>query len=272
MTGAKKTAWIDTQRSFSMKRKNLISMLGTAGLVLAFVFLAGCSSLGGGKKLGSLTITDIPAEYEGGTITPKLYSGIATNAHIANGSVTLSARGEVDASGAAGLPFVVSSEGQPSVGIYFEGLRFEGEAASVSWDAGVKTGVVTITGFPADTNGRMCNVFAGEDPKVSSMGPLIIAKEDDARGFDLVKKGVFSTPVFALEGKAFKPFTGSGVKKVVFTVQTQSNTGGGGSSGAVVDTAAAARAVGSIKMVIYSCDSVEFTDGSATLDFSQARN
>jgi hypothetical protein len=184
-------------------KKNVV--LGTLGIVLAFVLVFfGCASFGGGPGTlsGSITVTDIPAEYNGKTIaggyqgknaegkkwtvSGKDATDSKAAAAIVDGQVTMGAytTGPVDTAGfTADLLLDIHDPSHPNRsyntigGILFEGVQFQNGSAQLKWDDGIKTGAVTITGIPDSYNGGKvevfpanANLFVGETLKMSTGG------------------------------------------------------------------------------------------------------
>jgi hypothetical protein len=240
------------EKEFSMKKNIVWGMLGI------FLVFSGCASLGGLKPLGTLTITDIPAEYEGAVITIPFAAGSGT---VSNGSVSIDAQSIVDETGAANLAFNVAKEGSPSVGIFFKSVLFENRTAAVKWDDGVKTGLLTITGIPADYN---------RDDEKHAGSVVILAGKNLRRGGALamlggytgseasnqgwVVDGTLSIPLWVPVDGLPTPFIQNTALRVLLSV-------------------AVGRAVDGVAKVAetdgFIFESVQFTDGNASLSFSE---
>jgi hypothetical protein len=112
--------------------KKYVFFAGTPGIALAFVLaFSGCTSLGRPQLLGTVTMTGIPAEYEGGTVA------IAwdNSETIANGSVSIMVQG-ADEDGFVNFSFTVSKAGVETLVLFFESVLFENQTAAVNWDDG----------------------------------------------------------------------------------------------------------------------------------------
>jgi hypothetical protein len=177
--------------------------LGTMGLVLAFVLVfSGCVT--GPETLGgSITITGIPAEYNGKTIagtyrgknaegknwtvTGKDAIDSKVDATIVDGQVAMGAymKGPIGTTNfTANFLFDIhdlslSSRYNTTERIYFEGVELQNGSAELNWDSGIKTGIVTITGIPENYNGGQvegvfgnANIFIGQTLTIGSGGLL----------------------------------------------------------------------------------------------------
>jgi hypothetical protein len=195
-----------------MKGK-LIKKLLTIGLSLAMavcVFI-GCASTGGGSNEppGILTITGIPAEYEGKFISSKMYSSLASNAKAYIGNSVVNAKYTAVADGVVKLPLYTYgfipkgyvgndtlyveleiSDGRIDGGFVLTMLLsraaiasvvFENGVAEASWDNAVKAGYITVTNIPEIySQSSKINVQVGQEAKkipVSIGGSVAIGFE-----------------------------------------------------------------------------------------------
>jgi hypothetical protein len=152
----------------------------TLVLSLAAGLFTGCATTGGsgGASPGTLTITGIPAEYQGKYILIKVVSANKSFTSSKNG-VT----GTVITNGEVNLPLykealfskgflerdtgdielsVMDTEKISSGKVYvagFETVQFENGAAAVQWNDGAVLGIaVTITGIPAGYNDKRADI------------------------------------------------------------------------------------------------------------------
>ncbi|GHU11647.1 hypothetical protein FACS1894151_11350 [Spirochaetia bacterium] len=240
-------------------KKNVV--LGMSGIFLTFVLtFSGCASLGGLRPLGTLTITGIPAEYEGGTIDIPFAAGSGS---ISNGAVSIEAQSILDKTGVANLAFNVTRAGSPSVGIFFKSVIFENQTATVKWDDGVKTGLLTVTGIPAGYNrddekhtGSVV-VLAGKDLRRGGALALLggyTGSEASNQGW--VVDGAMSIPLwFPVDGLP-TPFIQNTAIRVLLDIAV-------GATEMASGVATAATTEGFI------FESVQFTNGNANISFSQ---
>jgi hypothetical protein len=253
------------EKGFSMKKSVVLGMLG---ICLAFVFIfSGCAAFNSLKRkgLGTLTITGIPAEYEGGTVDSSQggYAGDYTGT-ISNGSVSLKVYAVSDKTGAANLEFDITKAGSSSVGIFFESVTFANQTASVNWADGVMTGLLTVTGIPADYNrnveehiGQVTILVGKELRKGGALALLGGYTGSEATNIGFVKDGALSVPLWFMVDGLPTPFTQSTEMRVLLSI--------GVGSGATVGNAGATV----LKTERFIFESVQFTNGNASISLSQ---
>jgi hypothetical protein len=239
--------------------KKNVFFVGIVGIALTFVFtFFSCASLGGLKPLGTLTITGIPAEYEGGTVTIPFAEGSGT---ISDGSVSIAAQSVPDETGAANLAFNVTKAGSPSVGIFFKSTLFENQTAVVTWDDRVETGLLSVTDVPADynrddeTHTGSVVVLVGKDLRKGGALALLggyTGSEASNQGW--VVDGAVSIPLWVPVDGLPTPFTQSAEKRILLSIAV-----GRASDGTVI--------VAATETFLF--ESVQFTDGNANISFSQ---
>jgi hypothetical protein len=239
-------------------KKNVL-FAGMSGIVLAFVLaISGCASFAFLRLLGTLTITGIPAEYEGGTVTLAFALGSGT---ISNGSVSMVIQNAVDKTGATNLALNVTRAGIPSAGIFFQSVRFENQTAAVRWDDGAKTGLLNVTGVPAAYNrdderhtGSVV-VLAGKELRRGGALALFggyTGNEAGSQGW--VVDGTVSIPLWAPVDGLPAPFAESTEMRVLLDIAV----------GRVSDGAAVVAATEG-----FLFESVRFTNGNADISFSR---
>jgi hypothetical protein len=157
------------------------SLFAVVSAFLALYVLIGCATTSSGEPLGSLTITGVPAEYEGknaGVVlytVPKpktqggmnvAYSGGVTP--ITNGEVKLPLykQGFGKGPGSDNLDVylkIYESETQlrGSPDFIFQRVQFENGMAEINWDDPIKAGSITITGIPADYPSNDVAIYIG---------------------------------------------------------------------------------------------------------------
>jgi hypothetical protein len=275
-------------------KKSIVSILGATGIILMLVFsAAGCASVGGtAASVGTLTITGIPAQYNGQYASFSSYSGknadgakwtiTSNDAAIANGTVTLdvSAKGATDPAGFTALIQLNIGEKKgwsllPEIGvslsrdlkIVFEDVLFGGGSTALTWDEGTTaTGSVTVTGIPAEFNGKKAGVSIGDNVAKGfvgignvdvhpGIGDAYIANGTLVVGPLLVN--IYSEPEPGKSTRSlvgYKPYTESGVTNLFVSIVVGSQKIGPVTKNVTQD---------------YFFESVPFTDGKATLNFSQ---
>lgn len=242
-------------------KKSMVSISGALGIVLALVLTAsGCASFGIIKYLGALTITGIPEAYEGWTVDIPFAAGIGT---ISNGAVNMTIQGKVNDAGTTTLAFNITNAGSTSAGLFFESVRFENQAATVQWDAGVKTGLLTVTGIPdrynRDTETHTGSVVVLSGHNLRRGGALALLggwTGSEASNQGWVLDGAVSLPLWAMVDGLPTPYTETTTTKVLLDIAVGSVSSAGGA----VTTA-------STENIFF--ESVQLTDGNATVNFSQ---
>jgi hypothetical protein len=232
----------------------MVLVLGTLGLVVVFALvISGCASLGFTEHLGTLTITGIPAEYEGGYIDIPFAAGGET---ILNGTVNIEAISVADDAGAANFGYNISKAGAPTIGIFFESVRINNKAAAVNFDDGVKTGLLTITGIPDEYNldkeksaGYVTFLMGKNLRKGGALALLGGWTGSDASNQGTVVDGGISVPAWSFVADGLpRPYAENTATKVLITIQ-----------------------VGSGTFESFLFEPVELTDGNATVNFSQGK-
>jgi hypothetical protein len=229
-----------------------------SGIFLTFVFaFSSCAGFFRIQPLVTLTMTGIPAEYEGGTVTIPFAAGLGT---ITNGSVSMAAHGNLDETGVSNLAFNVFKAGNPSAGIFFQSVRFENETAAVKWDDGVKTGLLTVTGIPAsynrndETHTGSIVVLAGKDlRKGGALAMLGGYTGSEAANQGWVMDGAVSMPLWVMVDGLPTPFTQNTTMRVLLDIAV----------GRISEGAAVAATEN------FLFESVQFTNGNADISFSQ---
>jgi len=205
-------------------------------LILAVCIFSGCATSGGNDiEPGTLTITGIPAEYNGKFISA-IPSGIAIflgeNTAVANGEVNLPltvprmfGKGNgYDGNDTVDIRISVNNEkrGVSSIASFaFTSLSFENGIATVNWDDGFKVGItITINDIPAEHNDKEAYVF------VNFTGGAAQVNLANARQ-GIVKNGSITVTIYNENGGALLPsattssinvslaFPGTGVIRVV---------------------------------------------------------
>jgi hypothetical protein len=252
-----------------MANKNFWLKLGMLGIFLTFVFtLFGCASLLRARILGTLTITGVPEEYEGGTVDIPFAAGSGT---ISNGSASVAADCILDENGAANLALNITKAGSPSAGLLFKSVPFEKQTAfegsgAVTWDDGVKTGLLTITGIPADynrddeTHTGSVVILAGKDLRKGGALALLggyTGSEASNQGW--IIDGALSIPLWAVVDGLPAPFIQSTDIRVLLSIAVGRSMDVGNAGGGVATTES------------FLFESVQFTDGNANISFSQGK-
>jgi hypothetical protein len=244
-----------TAKEFSMNVKKAFVVL--AGVVC--ISLAGCISIVSLKEIGTVTITDIPAEYEGGDVNMPSAAG---NGTVSNGAVTIVAKSVDDGTNVANLAYNITKAGLPPIGVFFASVRFDNKVATVKFDDGVQTGIITINGIPAKYNSDQekhigsATLLVGKDLKKGGGLSLLFGgwTGSEADNYGTVTDGNISLPVWASVDSLPRAYTESTVTKVIISIQV------------------GAKEQGAIMLPIlesFLFDSVELTNGNATVNFSQ---
>jgi hypothetical protein len=174
--------------------KNKLFTIGLP-LAMAVSIFIGCASMGGGETApsGTLAITGIPAESEGKFV--RMAGGEfriqVTNDEGKKSNVTVTVQDSDVKNGEVKLPLYIKEViampfGKPKgyagsdtvsaveIGFYstpgdgsrgtdaaFESVTFKDGAAVMQWNDAAKAGRITVTGIPAEYNGREAKIYMG---------------------------------------------------------------------------------------------------------------
>jgi hypothetical protein len=219
-------------------------------LVLAACIFSGCASWPTEGPSGTLTITGIPAEYEGKFVSSNLY--IPPQKEVARGAAAAITNGELKlplygkkagyfASDAANGCLRIRDtaaelgrvSGNANFDFIFAELRFENGVTEVKWDDQVTPGLITIIDIPpefADNTGA--TVYIGHpdyELKVTVTGNLPVAKGTEASCTVDFPQLTGSTSeggtgkFFASEYGKYRPFPQSGTRDVIVQLAAYTN-------------------------------------------------
>jgi hypothetical protein len=208
-------------------------------LVLAVCIFIGCASTGsteGSAEPGTLTITGIPAEYEGKFVSFSPSMRIdASSTDLRGGAFgtpkekkgALIKNGEAKLLLFADKPFVgkTSYTGSETIPVQlcvrdtdayiyedydfvFESVVFENGMAEAKWDNVFKSGSITITGIPDDYKDREIDIFIGS--------PTFIAGERNIGGAGYtVKNPAITIKIPPKQNNKYESYTFTGTKDIM---------------------------------------------------------
>jgi hypothetical protein len=151
------------------------SLFAVVSAFLALYVLIGCATTSSGEPLGTLTITGVPAEYEGkGTsVVIRVASGsnvaFSNGTPITNGEVKMplykQGFGKGPGSDSLDVHLRISGTSEAPVrgspDFIFQRVQFENGVAEINWDDPIKAGSITITGIPADYPSQDVAIYIG---------------------------------------------------------------------------------------------------------------
>jgi hypothetical protein len=196
--------------------------------------------MGGGETAppGTLTITGIPAEYEGKLVSWNVFRISVTNNQGKKSDITVEdtavKNGEVKLliyyaksllsnpfskpDGYAGndtVPAIeirfYSTSGGLSMGTdaVFESVTFENGVAAVQWNNAAKAGYITVTDIPAEYNGREAEIDIGWK------GLSATAVVDTPLRNLTVSNGTITGKIYPKEGDKYISYTFTGAKDIM---------------------------------------------------------
>lgn len=277
--------------------------LKISGLLIMAVFIfSGCASTGGGKESsdnnappGTLTITGIPAEYEGKFVsatmmdipdTTKLLYTIKT---IARGECTTVMNGEVklpvnnplkfggkpnggyNGSDTVNINLLISetfeesnSDSPGSPDAVFGSVTFNNGMAEANWDDAAKAGYITVTNITIPELYYYAisvkpSIFVGKTINIPLLGPG--AADGTAYGSDMVNinDGILKVRVLLRDKSGhYYSFSESGTKDITLNIPLMPKKGAPGYSDSGVNKA---------QNFTYLFKAVQIIDGKATIDF-----
>ena len=257
--------------------RNKLFTIGLPFVMVACIFI-GCATMGGdsdGSEPGTLTITGIPAQYNGKFVLFSWLSDIKTSAVkpvgssptlkgtvITNGAVTLplykgnsslfSGIPAYNGSDTLNIELVITDKDTPSQNApdaYFTSVVFENGVAEVQWDTAVIPSTITITNIPADLNNMEIEILIGASGTAlrGYTGEFTIFRMKPTNGTLTAK--IFSRNK---QGPICIPVTESSTKDIALAI-TDPNSG-----------------VQRSRYVLFK--NAQITNGKVTLDFRQGSN
>jgi hypothetical protein len=194
---------------FKMKKATKKVLLGLAALLLAAMILAGCLTTSGGDAPGTLTITGIPAEYEGMDVTFSSSSIVpwlviiasagkpdghdrSIRAAITNGKVNLPLYVEIYPLVGTSTTFrgyagsntldiwfsiydentTLSVDGSRVVEGSFKSVQFENGVATVKWDDAIKKVYLRSNGAAAAPDTAVATAAVSDTAVIAAVGAI----------------------------------------------------------------------------------------------------
>jgi hypothetical protein len=222
---------------------------GLSLLLAAYIF-SGCASWPTEGPSGTLTITGIPAEYEGKLALANL---LASNKEVARGVATAITNGELKlplyekksgyfGSDTFNIRLKIEDPGEAPINnqfgeagtdAIFESVKFEDGVKEVKWDDQVTPGFITLTNIPPEftgqTGGRALVYIGNPDYELKVTGP------GSAQGTEATCSVAFPLPTssaprdiatgkfIASEYGKYRPFPQSGTRDVIVQLSTFAN-------------------------------------------------
>jgi len=233
-------------------KNELFKKLFTIGLTLVVIvcIFSGCPTTGGGKEIiepGTLTITGIPAEYEGKFVHVNELRISVTNDDGKKSTINVIANDMGVNNGKVKLPLYV----KPSINIpfskpdgyasshtvnieisfkdkaariegpyayaepdaVFESVAIKNGVAEVKWEDAFKAGYITITSIPEQYNDRDTEIFIGwVTPSTSKGSPQ--GRELNGR----VINGTIICKIYPKEGNKYESYAFTGTKDIMVAI------------------------------------------------------
>jgi hypothetical protein len=234
--------------------KTFTKFLGIiAGVAVIGSVLAGCASsadsLEVGADWGSLTITGIPAEFEGKFAISDMLSIPNRNAAVSLGGSSVVANGKatVITNGEVKLPLykdAVFSKPKGYIGsdtvfvqlkicdtleetisalsptARFEPVTFENGVAEVKWEDAAKAGSITVTGIPDKYNDISATIYSGVSASVLGSLTGNALNSAEASGHGRVQNGTVMAWILGTDksSKEYTSYTETGVKNIIVAI------------------------------------------------------
>jgi hypothetical protein len=261
-----------TKKSFLVKDglKRVFQTTLSLSLLLAACIFIGCATTPQGPH-GTLTITGIPAEFEGKFITASSFYPLTGGSNQAHTERTVITNGEVALSIYKGLfgknGYIASDTLQVSLDIadtksagslggndaIFTSVTFENGDATVNWEDAVRPGYITITGIPADLHGGGASGISITIGYYSANPFSGIPVTVPAGLNGHISNGTVTLKVYQADlSRQGLSYTETGIKDIWATIDDHSKD-----SGMMAGN------------TTYLFKAVQITDGKATIDFSR---